>query len=100
MFKDESEFRSKLLTLDETLSKKFDEIQRIIRSGIPAANRLRLSLNIKSGRNRKRNRERVERKEESDCAESSSEDSEEEGEGNEKSEMFCDLNNRFALLLT
>ena len=100
MFKDETEFRSKLLSLDENLSKKFDEIFRLLRSGIPATNRLRLSSNIKSGRNRRRNRERVERKEESDCAESSSEDCEEDGEENEKSEMFCDLNNRFALLLS
>jgi hypothetical protein len=97
LLRDESDFKSKLLSLDEHVSKTFEELDGQLRAGIPASNGLRIGSNIKS-KNRRRNRQKVGKKEE--------EEEEEETVGNEDTETerteeeFVDLNNRFAMLLS
>jgi hypothetical protein len=94
LLRDESDFKSKLLSLDENVSKTFEELDGQLRAGIPASNGLRIGSNIKS-KSRRRNRQKVEKKEE-----------EEETVGNEDTETerteeeVVDLNNRFAMLLS
>ena len=96
LLRDESDFKSKLLSLDENVSKTFEELDGQLRAGIPASNGLRIGSNIKS-KSRRRNRQKVGKKEEEE---------EEETVGNEDTETerteeeFVDLNNRFAMLLS
>ena len=96
-FKDEKELRSKLLTLDDKCSTTFNLFSGKILGAVAASSKLRTASNIKS-RNRRRNREKMERKEESEDEIESS--GEREREKNDKSEKFCDINNRFAMLLS
>ena len=100
-FKDERELRTDLLSLDENVAKKFDEIFGIVRNGISASHNLRLTTNVKT-KGKRRNRQKVEKREESENDSDKSEelsDKDDEAEV-ENSEGFSDLNNRFALLLS
>ena len=92
-FKDEKELRSKLLTLDDKCSQNFDLFSDKILRAVAASTKLRTTSNLKS-RNRRRNRQKFERKEESE------DEIESSGEKEKKSEKFCDINNRFAMLLS
>ena len=97
-FKDEKELRSKLLSLEEKCSATFDLFSDKIRRAVAASAKLRTTSHVKS-RNRRRNRQKLERQEESDDEENES-SGERETEKNDKIEKFCDINNRFAMLLS
>ena len=94
LLRDESDFKSKLLSLDENVSKTFEELDGQLRAGIPASNGLRIGSNIKS-KSRRRNRQKVGKKEEEEEETVGNEDTE-----TERTEEFVDLNNRFAMLLS